>query len=142
MMTDENNDLEILSVRPASEEEAFYVGLGAHIVKETLPTLNQILRQLVTLSAALLAGAIAVSDKQIVGRGFILIAVVSLLMSLVAALGGMLPFHAEMPRDEPYTIRDIVMNAQRWKTRTVCVSGFLLALAMMVLLIGVIAQPS
>jgi len=131
---------EVITGREATPEEVYYITLAEKISQDTLPVLGLALRQMVTLSAALFGAAVAVSDKQLVGRGCFMVVIGLLLASLLAALGGVLPFHADMPRDQPYTIRDLVAAAYRWKRGTLWVSGFMLALAMIVLFVGVVAQ--
>lgn len=125
--------------REPSQENLYYVALGERLTQETLPFLNATLRQLVVLSSAMLGGAVALSDKGVVWRGFMVTAMIFLLVSLASALVGMIPWHAKFPLNAPLLIRDAVQRATSYKTWAMWISAVPLALALVVLFIGVLA---
>src|SRR5262245_10946070 len=88
--------------REPSEQELFLIGLGDELIRRDLPFLNEVLRQLVTLSTALAGGAIAILNNTRVGfRGEIVGAIACFLVALVVALWGMLPKSGEITRRAP-----------------------------------------
>lgn len=74
---DEGEDNVEITTGPPSEENSFLVMLGDEQIKRTIPFMNEVLRQLVTLSAALSGGSMALLGKSPIdqektkGSGFV-----------------------------------------------------------------------
>lgn len=129
--------------RPAEsfvEEVEFFASWGDALLKETLPFLNQVLRQFVTLNAALLAGVAAFSDKGLMDRGLSITSMVLLLLALSAAIIGILPHGGWQRRCAGLEIREAVRGATEFKNWCVWLSAVMLLAALVVLTVGIIAR--
>lgn len=127
---------------PATEEELFYADLADHLERETLPFLNQVLRQMVMLTAALFAGLVTFSDRRVFPVGWLSAGAAPLLVSLACCLAGILPATSTAPRREPYLIKPEIEAGVRYKSRCLRLgAGFLFA-ALVILFIGLfVANP-
>ncbi len=136
---DREKPIELTATEP-SEEELFYVGLGDQLIKDTLPFLNQVLRQLVTLTVALLAVSVAIYDKEVVHRPLMVVGMVFLLISAILSFAGVLPYGGPITRREPTTIYDRLKQMTRVKSCLAWFAAVPLVLALVVMLVGVIAK--
>jgi hypothetical protein len=103
-----------------SEQDLFLIGLGDELVRRNLPYLNDVLRQLVTLSTALAGGSIALfKNDNLTAPGYRFTAIVFFLLALASAMYGMLPRAGVITRRAPNVIRSGLDNALNAK-RTLC----------------------
>jgi hypothetical protein len=101
--------------RAPSPDEVLYTEIGADMVKRVLPFVNEVLRQLVTLSATLAGGSAAFLSDALVGPWLKVPAVVCFLLALVAAFAGMLPYNAAVAWTQPHDVKRTVDRALAWK---------------------------
>src|SRR5579859_1321922 len=103
MATD--NDSETVQGTLADEFDIFYVDWAKETVKRTIPFLNETLRQLVMLNAALFGGAATLLDKGKIGAGFQTALLICFLLSLFFAACGMLPYQGQARMTVPDEVR-------------------------------------
>jgi hypothetical protein len=133
-------DEEILEGRPPSEEEKFYLQWGRETFKRNLAFANDLLRALITLTAALLAGTVGLLSETVVHPAFRVIVTGLLLLSLTAALVGAFPYRADVDLRVPALIRLHKENAQRVKLRWLARAGTLLGVAGAAAIAGLVAR--
>jgi hypothetical protein len=125
-----------------TEEEIFYKTWGQETVKSNINLCNDILKQLIAISSALLG--VSIIFEQIVTirvlRFFVLL---SFFISLIIAFIGLLPYENKVRLDTPEDIKEHKRKALKHKSRylwisaTTIVVGF--ALTLLALLIKTFA---
>jgi hypothetical protein len=130
----------VLTGEEPTEEEMFYVGLADEQIKKNLPFVNEVLRQLVTLSTALIAGSVAILGitRLAISPGLAASAVVCFLVSLACALVGVLPYCTTIHRRSPEEIKESIRKATDWKLRLARISGGALFVGLLVLMLALI----
>jgi len=78
--------------KPTTVKEDFYLSLAGEFVKNNTKFVNEVLRQLVTLNTALLAGTIAFMNKDVIREGFKIPIIICFLGGLVIAFKGVFPY--------------------------------------------------
>lgn len=125
--------------RVASEEDQFLVSLGDEQIKRNLPFLNDVLRQQVTLSTALMGGGIAFL-KDAMATGFKVGAVFLFLAALIVALVGVLPHPGMIERRAPGIIARSLERALDRKRHIAYAAAGLIVAGLIVALLGLLAN--
>jgi len=123
-----------------SVEEIFYAEWGLELIKESLTFLNTTLRQLVTLSAALLGGAIAVSDKPLLKTDLMPAVAVLLFAALFFSTLGLLPAGRVAGIWDADAVRRMVRDGMWWKRWALKLTVFSLLAAMFCMVVAVFAK--
>ncbi len=123
-----------------TNEEIFYAEYGDDLTRDTIPFLNQVLRQFVTLSTALMGGSIAFLSDSLVDPDFKKSIVVLFLFSLVAALLGVLPYRGKFHRRCPNEIKEVCLSARTWKTRFLWISAAMIFIGSLVAILGILCK--
>jgi hypothetical protein len=128
----------IVGIEPTFEEREL-VEWGEQTKKNSLPFLNDTLRQLVLIDAALLGGGLALNEKILhpLGRG---LGLLCLLVSLAAALWGMLPYGADVNLAIPEHIRIAREAGFRFKDRALKVAASALFAAFCLAAVGLVIR--
>ena len=113
---------------------------GDELIKRDVPFVNEVLRQLVTLSAGLLAAHIALYSQPLMRLGFKIAIAVLFLLALAIALAGTLPHRRTLHRRAPYQIKREIEIALRLKLTILRFSAGFLLLGLLLALVGVIAS--
>src|SRR5579863_2182827 len=119
--------------RPASPAQEFYYQWGLETLKNNFTVLNDVLRQLVTLSASLLGGSIAFLKASLLGTEYRNAVVIAFFVSLVFAFLGMMPYEGKFDPQRPDSVKRHKGRAVKWKriwvwtTAGLLATGFLLA---------------
>jgi hypothetical protein len=129
----------IVKGQKPTEEEVFYADAGDQLIKDSLPFLNQVLRQLVTLTAALFIGAAALFDKRLLEKPAIIAAMLVMLFALGIALVGILPFGDRINRRQPGLIYKEMKRAIGYKSWLAWTAAVALFISLAILGIGIIA---
>jgi hypothetical protein len=126
-----------------TDESLLFISLGEEQIKRAVPFLNEVLRQLVTLSTALMGGSIAFlkADTPIHPTAKTSAAVLFLL-ALLAALFGVLPYRSTIRPLFPNDIKRSVQAAMVWKDRLVWLSSGFLVVGLVVVLFGLWLSPA
>src|SRR4051812_41938515 len=77
-------------------DDLFYIDFGGELVKRALPFVNEVLRQMVTLSSALAGGSAAFLGETMIGPGYKSAAVFCFVAALAFAFAGVLPYRDEI----------------------------------------------
>lgn len=125
---------------PATDEDMFYVSMGEHLVKESLPTLNHSLRHVVTLSAALFAGTVAISKEHIAHSGVSLVCMVLLLVALGASGIALIPHESKIIVRCPADIREAIKSGILWKKNILIFAAIMVFMALAIMLIGIVVN--
>lgn len=116
-----------------SEEEMFYVTWGQETVKSNISLCNEILKQLVTISSALLG--VSIIYEQIVTsetlRFFILLI---FFISLIVAFIGLLPYENKVRLDTPGDIKEHKRKSLKHKRKFLWVSATTVAVGFALIL--------
>lgn len=113
--------------RPPTEEEMFYINWGRETVKNNITLCNDILKQLITLSSALL-GVTIIFEKIVSEEVFKAFVLLSFFTSLVVAFLGVLPFENNVNIDTPEEIKAHKQKALAHKRRYLWISATCLVL--------------
>ena len=132
----------VIQGRMATAEEEFFVGLGESIFKGTIPYLNDVLKQLLTVSIALSGGTLMfLSDPQC-SKGMKLAAAVLFGAAIICAFVGVLPYRDWVRLDVAAEIKDNVNRAIWWKYGWFCGTITFILLGLAVAFAGVLlAKP-
>ena len=122
-----------------SEQDLFFVSLGDELVRRNLPYLNDVSRQLVTLSTALAGGSIAIlRDADMCFPWLRFVAIAIFLLALATSLLGMLPRAGEITRRAPNVIRRGLETALISKRRLCRIAAGLIVGGLVVVLVGLL----
>ncbi|MGH7802415.1 MAG: hypothetical protein ACREOW_17610 [Thermodesulfobacteriota bacterium] len=135
-----NNEESIISGRQLTEEEKFYVAWGRESLKNNLILVNEVLRQLLTLSSALLGGSIIFIDEKIMDSHAKVVIIFLFLLSLVVSFLGMLPFEGSIDPRNPLLIKQHKEAALKWKRFFLWTASVLLISGFVLALIGIIVR--
>jgi len=106
-----------------SEEDLFYASWGQETVKNNINLCNEILKQLITISSALL-GVSIIYDKIVsseILKSFVLL---SFFVSLIIAFIGLLPYENKVRLDTPKDIKEHKRTALKHKKQYLWTSAF------------------
>jgi hypothetical protein len=125
---------------PPTEEEEFYVQWGFETIKNNLKFLNEVLRQLVTLSATLLGGSIAFLDTSMIDARYKNAAVAFFFLSLLSSFLGILPYRGEINPLNPNSVKRHKEAAYKSKRFYLLLTELLLALGFLITVIGMVVR--
>ena len=128
--------------RPPSTDEQFYLEWGYETLKNNFNLLNEVLRQLLTLDAALLAAAIGFLDKIKIpdwSKAFVLIL---LCASLVISFLGVLPYKGKVDLRKPEDIKLHKEKALASKRRFLWIAASLLFVSFVISILGLLASTT
>lgn len=89
---------------PPTDEEIFYTTWGQETVKNNITLCNDILKQLITISSALL-GVSIIYDHIVQSETLKMFVLLSFFASLIVALIGLLPYEKKVRLDTPADIK-------------------------------------
>jgi len=120
--------------QPPTEEDLFYISWGYETVKNNIALCNDILKQIITLSSALL-GVSIIYDHIVSNETLKIFVLLSFFISLIIALIGLLPYENNVSLDTPEEIkthkRTALTHKRRylWSSAMFIVIGFALIIA-------------
>jgi hypothetical protein len=120
-----------------SSETRELIALGKRMIEESLETVFNTLKQILTLSTVMLGGIIALVDKNFICVGFKSAAACAFLLSAAFSFIGMLPRTANISLNFPHTIKEAREKAMRYQTHWLWVSGICLFVGFLIATIGV-----
>lgn len=126
--------------RPPTVEENELLDWAEEVVQKSLTTVQDNLRQMVTLNTALLAGSAALLAQMHVARVCVGLSAVLLIISLSVALFGMFPREATVRVNSPDDIKEKRDRGIRVKMNCLKGAGFFLVTAFCVLIVGLWAS--
>jgi hypothetical protein len=126
--------------RLATHEESFYSSLGDESIKQTIPSLISALRQMVTLSSAMIGLMVTFLDKKMIDKTVFFFSLGSLFMSLVIAGVSSFPFLKQIEGRNPAQIKKHYQNSVDTRVLTLKVSGLFFALGLLIVAIGILCS--
>lgn len=127
-----------VQVRPASRESVFYSDWALETFKGNLAFANDVLRQLMGLSMALLGGSIAFLDT--IHPTAKLFANLFFFLALIVSFWGMMPFSGKISPHVPALIREHKQAALRSKLCKLWAAGVLIGLGFIAAMIGMLLK--
>lgn len=127
-----------MTAEPATENDLFYVSLGDEQIKRTLPFLNEVLRQFVTICTALLSGTIVFLGDKLISPAFRTPVAIFFLFGLVSAAIGVLPYQLTYTRRCPEEIEEAFERARKWKAGLLWLSFAFLVSGLVLGLVGIV----
>lgn len=106
-----------------TEEEIFYITWGQETVKNNITLCNDILKQLITISSALL-GVSIIYDHIVTNETLKIFVLLSFFISLIVAFIGLLPYENKVRLDTPDDIKTHKRKALTHKRQYLWVSAF------------------
>lgn len=100
--------------RPPNQKEIFYLQWGLETLKNNIKLSNDILKQLLTLSSAML-GVSIIFETIIVTEWIKILVLLSFLLSLIVAFIGILPYERKVNLDSPNDIQKHKISALKHK---------------------------
>lgn len=100
--------------KPVTDEDEFYVNWGKETLKNNITLANDILKQLITLSSALL-GVSIIYEHIVKGEFFKISVLLSFFISLIIALLGLLPYEKKVSLNSPSEIKNFKKKALKHK---------------------------
>lgn len=144
--TEQDNDkttaVIVVNGQEPTTEEVFYSDLGDELFKRNIPFLNDVLRQLMTLSVGLMGGGMFFLTDAVCDKGMRLVAMGMFFISLGISLIGILPYGHAVHLGMPVEIRESVNRAIWWKTGWVWGSTVFLVLGLGLAFIGLLLKAS
>jgi hypothetical protein len=122
----------------ASATEAFFTRFGEELYKRNLPLLNEVLRQLLTTSVALMGGGVAFLGADLCNPDLRIAALIMFFLAVCAALIGVHPYRNNLALGMPYEIMASVENAVWWKDGFIWACSVFIALGLLAAFAGVI----
>lgn len=107
-------------------EESFYIQWGQELLRNNLSFINSVLRQLVSLNSAFLAGSLLLLDEKTVGTNLVKTVDILLFLSLFISFLGIMPYSAKIDLRKPEEVKRFYENSLRWKSTCTWLSGILL----------------
>jgi hypothetical protein len=105
-----------------TEEEIFYITWGQETVKNNITLCNDILKQLITISSALL-GVNIIYDNIVSSETLKIFVLLSFFVSLIVAFIGLLPYENNVRLDTPDDIKIHKRQALKHKRQYLWVSA-------------------
>ena len=121
----------IQSGNALSEEDEFYLRWGYESLKSNLQLSNEVLKQLVTLSAAFLGSGTYFLHNGAMPAPLVALTLSLLLVSLVVSLLGVLPYSGIVDLNAPGKIKEHKESALKSKRRHILFSAVPLILALL-----------
>lgn len=116
-----------------TEEEIFYTTWGQETVKNNITLCNDILKQLITISSALL-GVSIIYDHIVSNETMKIIVLLSFFISLIVAFIGLLPYENKVRLDTPEDIKTHKRNALKHKRHYLWVSAMTIVIGFALIL--------
>ncbi|HWY12615.1 MAG TPA: hypothetical protein VN026_14880 [Bacteroidia bacterium] len=108
--------------RQPSEDDNFYVTWGRETIKNNITLANDILKQLVAISSALL-GVTIIYEKVVSNEILKVCVLLSFLLALVISFLGVLPYEAKVQLNVPSDIKEHKRKALVHKLRLLWISA-------------------
>jgi len=137
-ITEEPSDQKIKLGKWPDPEDVFFFELGEEIFKRNIPFLNEILKQLVTMSIALSGGSLMFLDKSVCDPTLKLAASVMFFVALISSFVGVLPYRDSVRRSDPDAIKENVKKATEWKNGFVWAASIFIGLGLILAFFGVL----
>lgn len=141
----ETSDEEVVVVegRPPSGEERFLLDWGRETLKGSYESARDAVRQLLNLIVALLGGGVLLGEHSKIHPALQGAAMVCLLLALMMAIQGILPFDREVDLSRPDDIAQFKQESLRIKARSIKGIAIFLAAAFIFATIGIVfGRPS
>jgi len=129
--------------QPLSKEDVFLISLAQDSIRTNLQLSNEILKQLLTLSGAILGSGVIFLTKETIPAKAIAPVLSTFLLSLISSLLGVLPYKAFVNQDSPENIKSHKQKALRVKLRYIRASASFLLLGLLasIVLVAIKAWP-
>jgi hypothetical protein len=137
----EHDDGEVIGARPPDADEQELIAWAEQAKKSSINSLQEGLKQMVTLTSALLAGSAAFYAQLPVNPFVKGVAAALLMLALASALRGWLPRFATFDLTCIEEIREARRKLEQWKTFWLTICGVCLWFGFLVLLAGLILEP-
>lgn len=115
------NKIQQKGLRPTNEDE-FYLNWGKESLKNNIKLSNEILKQIITLSTALL-GLTIIYEKIVSVEILRIIVLLLFFISLVVSLLGVLPFEGTISLNSPTEIKEFKRKVLKHKRIYLWISG-------------------
>jgi hypothetical protein len=133
--------LPVFQAKEATPETRELYDLGKKMIENSLESVQEILKQLLTLATALLGGSVAFMNEQLMPLGFKAFVVLAFLASVGIAFWGMMPYPAE--NFSPNLVQSVPVvrsKALKWKLSRLKVGGLFLFLGFVVACAGLVVR--
>ena len=122
----------------AENREAFL--LGKKMIESGVESVQDTLRQLLTLATALLGGSIALTSDQLMPQLCKVATVACFLITLGISFWGMIPYAARISPNLPETVREARSKALEWKLSRLRWAGYSLIAGFVIAFAGLIVR--
>lgn len=130
----------MITVEPATEEEAFLADWGRELFKSSASLADEVLKESIALASLLLSGALGFFEHLGVQPPWQVLVFVLLLAILLLAFSSLLPEAAELDMREPAALRAFRLRVLRRKRHALQCIGGLLAGAFAAAIAGVMLR--
>ena len=124
----------------AGPTEIFYMRLGEEIVNRNIQTLNEVLRQLLTLSVGLAGGGAVFLSDDLCSKGLKIAAVIMFGLAMIASFVGVMPYREDVPMSMPCEIKASFERAIGWKDGFIYGAAVFIFLGFALALVGILAK--
>ena len=128
--------------KPPNSTEVFFAEWGDEIYKRTPTFLNEILRQLLTLSISLMGGSIAFLSDSLIEKNCKLAAVILFFLGMICSFVGIFPFRDNFERRCAKDIRESIDRSIAWKDGWIYGSAVFISLGMLLALVGLFIKSA
>jgi hypothetical protein len=132
-----DDSMPIVGVK-ATPENAELFKLGKRMIEGSIETVQDTLRQLLTLSTALLGGSIAFMNEQLTPLGFKAVCVLFFMATVGISFYGTMPYSAGLVPNIPESVRETRDRALESKTAKLRLAGGSLLLGFAVAVLGIV----
>lgn len=136
LQTDSSNSAWV--ARKLTSEEKVILKVAEDSIKETIPTLQEMLGRFITLDTALIGGGFALVKSEVIAREIAVTSVLFFLASLAFALWGVWPVKWTFRFAVLHEVKKFDADIKSRKTIAVSGSGVLLILGLIIAVIGLI----
>jgi len=134
----EKPEKKTLSGAKLSESDKFYLSWGYESQKNNIKIVNDVLRQLITLNSAMIAGSIALLKSNLIGEQYTKAIILLFFVSLVTSFWGVFPFEGSFDIRRIDQIRKHKKRALKVKVTYMTVSGVLMVTGFAIAIFSVI----
>ncbi len=123
-----------------SSDDKFYLDWGRESLRNNLRLLNDVLRQLVTLTSTLLGGTVVFLDEKIINPSYKIYIIMAFFIALIIAFIGMLPHTSKVNLSSPSAIKEHKIKSTRIKRYLVLGAGTLVFVGFFLTGVGMLAK--
>lgn len=138
-MNKENETEEVLQGEPVTDTDNFYFDWVNESIKENVKLANDILRQIITLSTALL-GVSIIFEKIVMHETLRLFVIVFFFGGLIISFFGVLPYQKTIDTLSPSDIKKFQSDALKHKLKYVWIASICIVLGFAIIIAELIYQ--